>query len=68
MSFVSNLNIKPGALITRNHSGYEGTGLRDLNSLIDSLRRENERKDNRNELLSKDMVTLRTANTNMQVS
>lgn len=41
--------------------------IRDLKALIDNLRRELERKDSRNDKLSKDMVSLRTALANQEV-
>ena len=41
---------------------------RDLKGLIDNLRKELERKDSRNDKLSKDMVSLRTTLSNHEVN
>jgi hypothetical protein len=76
------LQVKPGALVTRaarsgsvsrqparpeTNQNLEATELRDFRSIIDNLRKDVERKDSRNDKLSKDMVSLRTIVANQEV-
>ena len=60
------LHIKSSAYVSK--KTYDDTETRDLKSLVDNLRKELERKENRNNNLSKDVISLRTTASNQEVS
>jgi len=59
--------IKPSALASKSPKRFADTESRDLRELCDQLYKELERKDGRNDKLSREVISLRTTIANQEV-